>query len=302
MESPRSRSSPPSAARSGGATGSPVGAAPGRPWGAFALASLIAIPLAVASCAHQPREFDVSPQASDERLPAPEAVAAVLSGTWEFDPRASDQPDRANGGGRGGMEGGRRGGRGGFGGGGRGGYPGAGGMPGSGGDFPGSAGMPGREGDSGGGRSAAGRGGERRGGFDSTLAAPRRLVLAQTDSSLTITRPGGASATLYFDGRTVYVPDPRGEGQTEVNGLWHNKRFEVRRSLANGRSVMETYELSKDGTKLTVRSRMGGGEREQAGPEIRRVYDRVADEGPAPAPAPPSSPPRGTQRIGGSYR
>jgi len=128
--------------------------------------------------------------------------------------------------------------------------------------------------------------GGRRGGLDSALAGPRRLALSQTDSSLTIARPGGAATTLFFDGRTVYVPDPRGEGQSEVNGRWHRGRFEVRRSLADGRTVTETYERSKGGTQLVVRIRMAGGERSsEASPEIRRVYDRTEDRAPAAEPS-----------------
>jgi hypothetical protein len=253
------------------------------------LALLIAIPIVFAGCSHQPREFDISPQAADERLPAPEAAAADLSGTWEFDPRASDRQGPGYGG-----EGGRMGRRGGFGVEGRNGRPGTDVPPATGGDYPGSAGMPPTAGRPGG-RSSRGRGappGERRGGYDSTLAA-RRLVLAQTDSTLTIRRPGGATTTLYFDGRTVYVPDARGDAQTEANGRWHRTRFEVRRDLADGRAVTETYELSKDGTTLTVRSRMRASEgSSSSSTEIRRVYRRVVDGGLDEAPANRSPAPR----------
>jgi hypothetical protein len=254
------------------------------------LALQIAIPVVFAGCSHQPREFDISPQAADERLPAPEAAAADLSGTWEFDPRASDRQGPGYGG-----EGGRMGRRGGFGVEGRNGRPGTDVPPATGGDYPGSAGMPPTAGRPGG-RSSGGRGappGERRGGYDSTLAAPRRLVLAQTDSTLTIRRPGGATTTLYFDGRTVYVPDAMGDAQTEVNGRWHRKRFEVRRDLADGRAVTETYELSKDGTTLTVRSRMRVSEgSSSSSTEIRRVYRRVVDGGLDEAPEHRSPAPR----------
>ncbi len=230
---------------------------PPRAWarGAAGAAALAAAALACGACAHAPREFDVTQQVSEARLPPPGPVAADLSGTWELDPRA--------GGGQGpGMEGGRRppmGGGGDFGGGGFGG-----------GGFPGERGA-------GRGRPAGGREGGRRGGPDSTLAAPRGLVVTQTDSSLTFGRTGGAASTLYFDGRTVYAPDARGEGEASLSGRWHGKRFEVRRELPGGRVVDESYELSKDGGTLTGRSRSADAERSGPGGfEVRRVYRRAA--------------------------
>ena len=260
--------------------------------------------LAAAGCAHQPREFDVSPQAGVEQLPAPGPVAGNLSGNWELNQRESDQPGGGQnrgggGGGRGGMGGGRRGGMGG----GMGGRGGSGGMPGTGGDYPGSGGMPGQTGGGGGGGGRSGGGGGR-GGRDSSMVGgvAWRLQVAQTDSTLTISRTNGSALTLYFDGRTVYAPDPRGENENEVSGRWNKKRFEVRRTLADGRTVTESYEISRDSTKLTLRTKVTGGDRsEYAPPEIRRVYERVADPGPVPAPKPaqqPAAPPGSTQRIG----
>jgi hypothetical protein len=284
-----------------------AGSAPRVPASAVAtLFALVAVPLGLGACAHQPSEFDVSPQASADRLPPPGPVAANLAGNWELNRREGDQPGQNRGGGGGGggrgMGGGRRGGMGG-----RGGMPGGGGMPGSGGDYPGSAGMPGQPGGYGGGGSgrSGGGGGGGRGGRDSSMTgAPARLRLAQTDTTLTITRATGSALTLFFDGRTVYVSDMRGENETEVNGRWNRTRFEVRRSLGNGRTVTESYELSKDSTKLTVRTKISGGDRSEGytPSETRRVYDRVADPGPARAPNPaqqPAPPPPGsTQRIG----
>jgi hypothetical protein len=129
-----------------------------------------------------------------------------------------------------------------------------------------------------------------------------RLQLMQTDSTLTITRANGNALTLFFDGRTVYAAAPRGESQNEVSGRWNRKRFEVRRSLADGRTVIESYELTANGTRLSVRTKVtGSGRSEYAPPEIRRVYDRVAEPGQAPAPKPaqqPVTPVGSTQRIG----
>jgi len=288
----------------GAATGSASPAAPA----VTVVLALLAVPLALAAggCAHQPREFDVTPQAAEARAPVPGPVAANLSGNWELNPREGDQPGQnrggRGGGGRRGMGGGRRGGMGG-GMGGRGGYPGSGGMPGTGGDYPGSGGMPGQPGGSGSG-GGGGRSGGGGGGRDSSVAGgvAWRLQVAQTDSTLTITRASGNALTLFFDGRTVYVPDTRGENQNQVSGRWNRKRFEVRRTLADGRTLTESYELSRDSTKLTVRTKVSGSDRsEYSPPETRRVYDRVADPRPAATPKPaqqPVTPPGSTQRIG----
>ncbi len=234
------------------------------------LATLPAIALAFSACAqHTPREFDVTRQVTEERLPPPGPAAANLAGNWELDPRA--------GGGSGGME--RGGGR-------PGGFRGGDGPPGGGGGEGGFGGMPPGEGARGGRGREGGRGRRPEGG-DSVMAGPRALVVQQTDSSLSIARPGGAPLTLYFDGRTVYAPDPRGDGSVETNGRWHAQRFEVRRRMESGRSMTESYELSKDGTTLTVRATMGGGEGGSSF-EARRVYRRVAE---GSVPADPAQPP-----------
>jgi len=238
-----------------------VGAALRRGLVAAVPAPLFLVALAVGACAHHPPgEFDVARPVAEERLPAPGPAAANLSGTWELDARAS--------GGQGGTA---------RGGGGRGGgFRGRGGMPGGGGDF---GGMPPGEGDRAG-RGREGGQGRRPEGGDSAMAGPRRLVLTQSDSSLAIARQGAAPLTLYFDGRTVYAPDPRGEGRVETNGRWHAKRFEVRRRLEEGRTVTESYELSKDGNTLTVRTGSSSF-------EVRRVYRRVPEGSPTGGATPP---------------
>ena len=228
-----------------------------------ACAAVLALPVAFAACSHQPKEFDVGgPAPEAERLPAPGPVAADLTGAWEYDPRESDQPGAYRGGGGGGM----------------------GGMPGStgGGDFPGSAGMPpraggyGGNGNGGGGRTGGGR--EGGGGRDSAFAGPaRRMTIVQTDSTFALTRGTAPALTLFFDGRDVVVADALGNGAAQANGRWHGKRFEVRRTLPDGRTVLETFELTGGGAKLAVRTQIRGGERsEYTPPALRRVYDKVA--------------------------
>jgi hypothetical protein len=145
---------------------------------------------------------------------------------------------------------------------------GRGGMPGVGRGSPGA--MPG-----GGGRpdGAPGeRGGE--GGGAAIVGASPRLFVTQTDSSVTFARPNGAAFTLYFDGREVLVPGRTEDDAIQVSGRWRGKRFEVRREISTLRSVTESFELSSDGRKLTVRTRIRGQEAGAELPEMRRVYDR----------------------------
>src|SRR4029077_11877860 len=140
------------------------------------------------------------------------------------------------GGGRGGFGG--RGGRGGGGGGG-GGFPAAGGR----------GGRPGRGmGDR---RRGAGRGvGDSLGG-----RSPQQLIIAQTDSSLTLEAAGRPPVVLMFDGRPVAVRNGPGIVPIQVAGHWHEGRFQVERRVGST-TITETYERSKDRTRLTVRTRV----------------------------------------------
>lgn len=208
-------------------------------------------PLIVVACSHPPQEFDVSGR------PAPQAAPAGVSfaGTWTYNPEDSDQPGRYGMGGGGVVVGGRGGfgggfgGRGGFGGG-RGGY---------------------------GGRGGEGGGGGGREGLDSLLRRPPgRLVIGQSDSSLTISPRDGVAYTLFFDGRDVTVPNPSGR-QLELSGRWHRKRFEVRRTLPNGMTLTEAYEIKKNGQRLVIHLQLQREQNEPSMPEFQRVYDRYSD-------------------------
>ena len=170
-------------------------------------------------------------------------------------------------------------------------------MPGGGrGGFPGSSGgMPG-----GGGRPEGAGGGE--GGGAAIVGAALRLVVTQTDSSVTFARTNGAVFTLYFDGRDVIVPGRTDDETIQVSGRWHRKRFEVRREISTQRTVTESFELSSDGTKLTVRTQITGEEGVPRGmPGVRRVYDRAqprVERGTEPGAATPGAPPPGSPPPG----
>ena len=214
----------------------------------------------LAACAHRPAEFDVASQAPQ---PAPHGVN--MTGTWTYNPDDSDQPSSRSGGGGGGG-----GGRGGFGGG----YGGRGG-----GGFGGMGGRGGRGGGGGGGGGAGareGRGGGEQG--DSTMRSPPgRLVVAQTDSTITISprNPRDSSEyTLYFDGRDIAAPEAMGGSRTRISGRWHKSRFEVIRQLPNGATLTESYEVTKHGQRLVIHIKVSRGQDEPVVPEFRRVYDR----------------------------
>lgn len=212
----------------------------------------------LAACAHRAGEPAVAPQAA---LAAPQGVS--LAGYWLYNPGASDQPGsgtQASGAPPGGS-------------GGRGGMPG--GMPRG---MPG--GMPGGEP----GGEPSGRGGpptEGMGAMDTTVLQPaRRLVVTQTDSTMTIDQRNprdSVSYTLYFDGRAVAAPGPLGGSRAHITGHWVKKRFVVARELPNGATLTEGYELSRHGQRLAVYVKISGppGESGPQMSEMRRVYDRI---------------------------
>ena len=230
-------------------------------------AARLALAFVLAACAHRRQEFDATPPTPQ---PAPQGLS--LAGSWTYNPGASDQPGRM------GPPGGSMGG-------GRGGPPPGGGVPGGG--FGGRGGFGGGMGGGGGrgGRGAeGGLGGEE---SDSTLRdPPGRLVIAQTDSSITIsprTPRDSLTYTLYFDGRDVAALVAPGGSPSHVSGRWHKNRFEVTRVLPDGGTLTEGYEVTRHGQRLVIHVRVSRGPDDRheeqplampAMPEFRRVYDR----------------------------
>ncbi len=198
------------------------------------------------ACAHQQSgTFDIGP-APVSSVP----TGVSLAGTWTYNPDASDRPGQGYGL-RGG--GGGRGGRGGFGGGGFG----------------------GGEEEGGGGREG------RRGGaevMDSTLRQPpRRLVITQSDSTLTISPSDSVQYTLYFDGRNVVAPDLLGGTRVGLSGHWHKKQFEVAREMPSGATITQSYEVTKHGQRLVIHVKISRESDEQVMPEFQMVYDRYGE-------------------------
>ncbi len=212
---------------------------------------VVATAFLACACAHnQPQSFDIGP------APASAPAAGVsFAGTWTYNPDASDRPGEGygmRGGGRRGGFGGGFGGRGGFGGEGEGGGEGGGGY--------------------GRGEGRGGRGMEE---MDSTLRRPaRRLVITQSDSSLTISPRDSVEYTLFFDGRDVVAPELLGGTRVRLSGHWHKKQFEVVRELPSGADVTESYEVAKHGQRLVIHVRLSRQADEQVMPEFQLVYDR----------------------------
>ncbi len=216
---------------------------------------LLAAGLALAGCAHQPvRESAVAPRTSPGGSGS--AAASVdLSGTWQLDARATGRLGYDRGGpmpgGRGGFPGG-----GGFGGGRPGGFP--------------------RDYGEGMRRDSLPRDSLAR---DSIMREMGRLVIAQTDTALTLTVGRAAPLTVYTDWRETRIPGRYGPSDvTFVTGSWHDGQFEVRRVLPSRTVLVDSYELSKDGKQLIVSTRIA--EKSDEGGEIlpregRRIYTRA---------------------------
>lgn len=207
---------------------------------------LAAVGLLATACSHPAREIDIS------GAPAPQATPAGVNfaGTWVYDPDDSDQPGRY-------------------------------GMGGASTAFGGRGGFGGERGGFGGGRTGrgsrgptSGDGGDDRDATDSLIRQPAgRLVILQTDSTVTISPRDQTLYTLFFDGRDVTMTDQTGRNLM-LNGRCHGKQFEVRRTLHSGAQLTEKYELKKNGQRLVVHVRIQRTDSETAMPEFQRVYDK----------------------------
>jgi hypothetical protein len=184
-----------------------------------------------------------------------------LSGHWQLNQDASDDPskvlqnshsDSSGGGGGGGMGGG--GGRGGHGRGGGGGR--------------------------GGSRSS---GGDAAGGRADFFEAVTSLNIEHHEPQVTITDAAGRERTIYTDGRKTEEEHSHG-GTTAVTASWKDGHLEVVSKPETGGKITETYAVAADGSQLTVTTKVEGGHNGSF--TIRRVYD-VAKPG---APKPPPSP------------
>jgi len=200
-----------------------------------------------------------------------------LSGSWQLNRDASDDPARVMQEAR--AESGGSGGGSGFGGGGRHGHGGGGGSSGGGGGW-------GR-----GNRSSSGDGSSSSDG--GSFAALQTLTLVYKEPMLTITDAAGRERVVYTDGRKTEEERSHG-GTTAVVASWKDGHLEIVASPENGGKITETFAMTADHKQLTVTTKMEGGRR--GSPiTIRRVYDAATPGQPETAPGqktrPPAPPP-----------
>lgn len=104
--------------------------------------------------------------------------------------------------------------------------------------------------------------------------APLRIVLGQSDTALSIRRNDGMLIVLPFDGREVVVERPDHRGQLHISGRWRARRFEALALISSDLVFVESYEVSGDGSRLTVRARLHGDRVQREVGELKRVYQR----------------------------
>jgi len=194
-----------------------------------------------------------------------------LSGTWQLDRDASDDPKKVMEEARAASPGGRPGGGGGHGGGGHG--HGGGGMGGVG----SSGGSGGRHG------SGSGSGGEpsASGPDPEMLAALETLTISHAEPKLTIQDASGRERVVFTDGRVIEEERSHG-GKTKVEAQWKDGRIEIVSKPETGAKVTEAFSITADGSHLTVTTKLEGGRTGTV--TIRRIYDAVK---PATSTAPP---------------
>jgi hypothetical protein len=193
----------------------------------------------------------------------------VLTGTWQLNPDASDDPEKV-------MKEARS----------SGGGAGASGMS-------GAMGMGHGHGHGGGSGGEGGRGADHRGQGDpgsqqagAWFAALKTLQIRHKEPALTIIDAVGRERTVYTDGRKTEEERSHG-GTTTVTASWRDGHIEIVSKPETGPKMTETLSITADGSQLTLTTKMEGGR----GPAvtIRRVYDAVKmPDAKAPTPAPPS--------------
>ncbi len=84
--------------------------------------------------------------------------------------------------------------------------------------------------------------------------------------------------TLYFDGRDAPAPAQLGGAAAELSGHWRKKDFEVVRTLRNGETISERYQIEKQGQRLVIHVKVQGDRGQDIVPEYKMVYDRYAEQ------------------------
>jgi hypothetical protein len=198
------------------------------------------------------------PASGADEKPKAAVVTADLSGSWVYNTELSDDAREKM---REGME--------------RGGGPGGGRPPGG----PGSGGMGGGMGGPGGGRRMGpppgGMGGDDdpREAMRGILGPAEELTIAQTPTEVAVEEKFGQTRRLHPDGKK-YKTD---NGTSEIKASWKEGKLVVETKRASGGSVIETWELVPDSSRIIVNVKMEGGF--GPGVTLKRIYDRAAGDG-----------------------
>jgi len=219
--------------------------------------------------------------------PAAQAAGATsgsktLDGIWMFDAKHSDDPQKI-------MEANRPSGGGGRGGGGRGGM-GGGGMGGMGGGGMGGGGRRGGGGGGWGGRGGGGEGDDDRpssgdaengqgtarpqGGnpMQRVMRPAQKIVIDMVGDSVTVAEDErGPRAYAVQDSLKAHEHDLVTEG---TSASWKGGKLQMTQVLGTRGSLVESYELSKDGKTLPIRAHREGGQSGMPHPTFVRVYTR----------------------------
>jgi len=223
--------------------------------GAGALA--LAVALAGAAFAD---EAATKPAGQDEAATRQQAAHTDFSGHWVLNEKASEMPHF--GGGRAGEGGGMRGGEGG--------------------GWGAHGGGHGNWGGGGGGAEAHGGGGaEAHGGGRGGMMLPNDMVVEQSDEALTVSVRGLAVRKLALGevkeapaNGQVSAPSGQADAPQLIAAHWDKARVVSQMPGRRGGTVDETWDLSKDGKQLVVKTQLPAmGDRPAF--EIKRVYDRA---------------------------
>lgn len=138
----------------------------------------------------------------------------------------------------------------------------------------------------GGGRPSGGMGGRggMRGGAPSQMdqqrmqqtirmatQAPRRIVVDQQDSTITIRDGGGRTLTLHTNWKKV-TQEIENDGELDIRARWQERDLQIEREVHDGGKILEEFSISYSGDRLHVEKRleMGRGGRAQI---FHFVYD-----------------------------
>jgi hypothetical protein len=103
---------------------------------------------------------------------------------------------------------------------------------------------------------------------------PRRLVIEQVDSTVTLRNGAGRTLLLHTNWKTVEQEIEDG-GQLEIRARWRGRELQVEREVHLGGKVTQKYSVSSSGDRLLVETSLEMGRAPQP-----RVFHYVYDAAP----------------------